>query len=279
MPQITAKDVMNLRNRTGLPMMDCKQALEATGGDLAAAEEWLRAKLKGKMQGRTERAAGEGRIAIAVDERQGTAAIVELRAETDFAARSEKFVTCARRLAELALLAPGAGAISPTPEMLRLVDDLRISTGENCSLARAHKLIGETGTTAYGQYVHHDGKLGVLVQATGSVGDDTLREICMHIAAAPTRPVAITADQVPAPLVERERRIRQQQVAESGKPPAIAEKIIHDAVQKFLSEVSLLEQPWIRDPSKRVRDLLPRDARIEAFLRWQLGEQDESSQT
>src|SRR5689334_1145213 len=103
MAEISSKDVMNLRNKTGLPLMDCKQALSETGGNMEAAEEWLRKKLKGKMDKRTERAAGEGRIAVATDVRHGTAAIIELRAETDFTAKNEKFVQAAQKIAELAL--------------------------------------------------------------------------------------------------------------------------------------------------------------------------------
>jgi elongation factor Ts len=271
MAEITAKDVMNLRNRTGLPMMDCKAALAEAGGNVEAAEEILRKKLKGKMEKRTERAAGEGRIAVAINADAGVASIIELRAETDFTARSEKFVGAAQDLARLALSAY-AGDVAPTPEMQRVLDDLRAATGENCSLARGHKVAGETGTTAFGSYIHHDGKTGVLVQAVGSIGDETLREICMHITAAVPRPAGISAADVPADVVEKERRFRVAQAMESGKPKEIAEKMVEGGMRKFFEEVALLEQPWVRDPSKRIKDLVGPDAQIVAFFRWQVGE-------
>jgi elongation factor Ts len=273
MAEISAKDVMSLRNRTGLPMMDCKEALSQNNGDVTAAEDWLRKKLKGKMDKRTERAAGEGRIAVASDERHGVATIVELRAETDFTAKNDKFVGAARKIAELALTAPGAGELQPTPEMTALVDDLRISTGENCAVARVHKVTGERGASAFGSYIHHDGKTGVLIQATGSISDETLREIGMHITASPTRPLGVTAEQIPAPVVERERRFRIEQAMESGKPKEIAEKMVEGGMRKFYEEVALLEQPFIKDESKKVKDVVGKDGTIVAFFRWAVGEQ------
>ncbi|MEX2217931.1 MAG: translation elongation factor Ts [Phycisphaerales bacterium] len=273
MPEINAKDVMNLRNRTGLPMMDCKQALEATGGKVDEAEDWLRKKLKGRMEKRTERAAGEGRIAIASNPGSGTAAIVELKAETDFTAKNEKFVKAAQRLAELAMAAPGAGAVAPTPEMTAIVDDLRISTGENISIGRMQKLIGESGTTAYGSYVHHDGKTGVLVQATGSISDETLREIGMHITASPTRPLGVTVNDIPVAIVERERKFRIDQSLESGKPKEIIDKMVEGGLRKFFEEVALMEQPFIKDETKKVKDVVGGKAQIVSFYRWQVGEQ------
>jgi elongation factor Ts len=273
MPEISAKDVMNLRNRTGLPMMDCKQALEATNGDVAAAEDWLRKKLKGKMEKRTDRAAGEGRIAISTDERHGTAAIVELKAETDFTAKNEKFVNAAQKIADMALAAHGAGELQPTAEMTAIIDDIRISTGENASIGRLHKVVGESGTTAFGRYIHHDGKTGVLIQATGSISDETLREIGMHITASPTRPQGVTAKDIPQAAIEKERKFRIEQAMESGKPKEIAEKMVEGGLRKFFEEVALMEQPFIKDESKKVKDIVGAKAQIVGFYRWQVGEQ------
>lgn len=268
---ISPKDVMNLRNRTGLPMMACKKALEETNGDVEAAEELLRKQLKGKMDKRVDRAAGEGRIGISVNVGSGSAAIVELRAETDFTAKNEKFVNATNKLAALAVEAPGAGEVAKTDAMTAIIDELRISTGENISLGRAHKFIGETGTTAYGQYVHHDGKTGVLIQATGSISDETLRQICMHITAAVPRPAGISASDIPANVVEKERRFRLEQAMESGKPKEIAEKMVEGGMKKFFSEIALLEQPFIMDPAKTVADVVGK-ATVTAFLRWEVGE-------
>lgn len=270
--EISAKHVMDLRNRTGLPMMDCKQALMEARGDPAVAEDLLRKKMKGKMEKRTDRAAGQGRIEIAFNIDAGVGAIVELRAETDFTAKSEKFIDAARKVADLALRAH-AGAVQPTPEIGAVIDDLRAATGENCSFARGHKVAGETGTTAFGRYVHHDGKTGVLVQAVGSISDETLREVCMHITAAVPRPAGISAADVPAEVVERERRFRIEQAMESGKPKEIAEKMVEGGMRKFFEEIALLEQPWVRDPTKKIKDLIGPKAQIVSFFRWQVGEQ------
>lgn len=272
MAEINPKDVMKLRNETGLPMMDCKAALAETNGDFEAAKEWLRKKMKGKMDKRTDRAAGEGRIAIVTDIQHGTAAIVELRAESDFTAKNENFVRAAQRIAQLALEHGHAGAVTPTPEMTAVIDEIRAQTGENCSIARAHKVIGESGTTAYGVYIHHDGKTGVLVQATGSISDETLRELGMHIAASPTRPLGVTANDIPADVVEKERNFRIAQAMESGKPKEIAEKMVEGGMRKFFEEVALMEQPFIKDESKKVKDIVGPNAQIVAFFRWQVGE-------
>ncbi len=272
MTEISAKDVMDLRNRTGLPMMDCKSALMEAKGDKTLAEEILRKRLKGKMEKRTDRAAGEGRIEVAYNIAAGVGAIVELRAETDFTAKSEKFVGAAKSLAKMALEA-GSGAVAATAAMSAMVDDLRAATGENCSFARGHKVMGETGTTGFGSYVHHDGKTGVLVQATGSINDETLREVCMHITAAVPRPAGISAKDVPADVVEKERRFRIEQAMESGKPKEIAEKMVEGGMRKFFEEIALLEQPWVRDPTKKIKDIVGPKAQIVSFFRWQVGEQ------
>jgi len=268
--QLNAKDVMNLRNETGLPMMACKAALTETKGDIEAAKELLRKQLKGKMDTRTDRASGEGRIAIAVTDE--AAAIIELRTETDFTARNEKFVESAKKIAALAIDAP-SGDIQPTTAMTALIDDIRISTSENARFARGYKLTQDPGTGAFGQYVHHDGKTGVLIQAEGSVSDETLRQVCMHITAAVPRPKGITADDVPADVVEKERRFRIETAMESGKPKEIAEKMVEGGMRKFFEEIALMEQPFVMDVTKKVKDVVGPNAKIVAFYRWQVGEQ------
>jgi elongation factor Ts len=273
MAEINPKDVMRLRNETGLPMMDCKAALAESKGDFEGAKDWLRKKMKGKMDKRTDRAAGEGRIAIATNEGSGVATIVEVRAESDFTAKNENFVKAAQRIAGLALEQANAGDVAPTPAMLAIVDEIRAQTGENCSIARAHKVIGETGTTAYGSYVHHDGKTGVLIQATGSINEGTLREIGMHITASPTRPLGVTAKDIPANVVEKEKKFRIEQAMESGKPKEIAEKMVEGGMRKFYEEVALMEQPFVKDESKKIKDIVGPQAQIVGFYRWAVGEQ------
>jgi elongation factor Ts len=272
MSDISAKEVMKLRNATGLSMMECKKALQEAGGDPEKAEEILRKKLKGKMEGRTDRPAGEGRIGIATNPDAGVAAIVEIRAETDFTAKSEEFQAGTKRAAELAMLEGHTGAVPELPGIKGIVDQLRIKTGENCSYARGQKISGETGTTAFGQYVHHDGKTGVLIQATGSISDETLRQLCMHVTAAVPRPAGITTRDIPANVVEKERRFRIEQAMESGKPKEIAEKMVEGGMRKFFEEVALMEQPFVIDPTKRIKDIVGPKATIVSFLRWQVGE-------
>ncbi|MFG0275671.1 MAG: translation elongation factor Ts [Phycisphaerales bacterium] len=265
---ISAKDVMALRAATGLGMMDCKEALNATNGDMEAAEEYLRKKLKGKMETRTDRAAGEGRIAVTVSDKG--AAIAEMRAETDFTAKNESFLNAVHEIATLALDQP-AGMIEPTDEMTKKVDNVRITTGENASLARVEKLDGGADSR-FGVYLHHDGKTGVIVQAKGDVSDDVLKDIAMHVAAAVPRPQGVTADEIPDAVKERERKFAIEQAMESGKPQEIAEKIVEGKMRKLFEELALTEQPFVKDPGTKVKDLLPKGASLVAFRRWQLGE-------
>ena len=269
---ISAKDVMALRNRTGLPMMACKKALTEADGDAERAEEILRKSLKGKMETKVDRAAGEGRIGIAVTGDGTAAAIVELKAETDFTAKNDKFIDGTKKLAELALQASGAGEVDATAEMGAIIDDLRITTGENISLGRAHKVSGESGKTAFGSYVHHDGKTGVLLHAEGSINDETLRQVCMHITAAFPRPVGVTSDDIPADVVEKERAFRISQAEESGKPREIAEKMVEGGMRKFFAEIALLEQPFVMDTAKKIKDIVGGDAGVVGFYRWEVGE-------
>ncbi|MBS0191651.1 MAG: translation elongation factor Ts [Phycisphaerales bacterium] len=271
MAEINSKDVMSLRNKTGLPMMACKAALAEAGGDPEKAEEILRKQLKGKMEGRTDRAAGEGRVGIFVNEDHTAASIVEVRAESDFTAKNEQFVAMVNKVAKL-VAQSNAGAAAETPAIKSAIDEVRIATGENCSYARGHKLLGEAGKTAFGAYVHHDGKTAALVQGEGSISNETLRQICMHVVAAVPRPQGVSAQDVPAAVVEKERKFRIEQAIESGKPKEIAEKMVEGGMRKFFEEIALLEQPFVMDPTKKVKDLVGPKARIVAFFRWQVGE-------
>jgi len=268
--ELNAKDVMNLRNETGLPMMACKAALLEAKGDIQAATELLRKQLKGKMDSKTDRASGEGRIAVAMTNEAAT--IIELRTETDFTAKNEKFIATANKIAQTAIDAT-SGDVPANAAITALVDEMRISTGENARYARGHKLTQDPSSGAFGHYVHHDGKIGVLIQAEGSVSDETLRQVCMHIAAAVPRPKGITAADVPADVVDKERRFRIEQAMESGKPKEIAEKMVEGGMRKFFEEVALLEQPFIMDPTTTVKAILGPKATVVAFLRWQVGEQ------
>ncbi len=270
MADISAKEVMKLRDRTGLSMMACKGALQEAKGDAGKAEEILRRQLKGKMDLKTDRTAGQGRIAVALA--REAAAIVEVRTETDFTAKNDSFVAACQRVAQAAIDA-NPGGVQATPKIQAAIDEIRISTGENASFARGHKLLQDPGSGSFGFYVHHDGRTGVLVQATGSVSDETLRQVCMHITAAVPRPMGIAAKDIPADAVDKERKFRIDQAIESGKPKEIAEKMVEGGMRKFFEEVALLEQPFIMDQTKKVKDVIGPNAQVVAFFRWQVGEQ------
>jgi elongation factor Ts len=268
--ELNAKDVMKLRDRTGLPMMACKKALTEAQGNFDKAEDLLRKELKGKMDLKTDRAAGEGRIAVAKSHE--AAAIVEIRTETDFTAKNPKFIESCSKIATICLEAH-AGDVPISGKIQAIIDDLRITTGENASYVRGHKLTQEPSSGGIGQYVHHDGKTGVLVQGQGSVNDETLRQVCMHVTAAVPRPKGVSASDIPADVVDKERRFRIEQAIESGKPREIAEKMVEGGMRKFFEEVALLEQPFIMDQTKKVKDIVGANANVVAFLRWQVGEQ------
>lgn len=263
------KDVMRLRSETGLPMMECKKALNETKGDFEGAKEWLRKNLKGKMDARTDRAAGEGRVAIAVAPDGKCAAIIEVRSETDFTAKNESFGAMAKAVAEEVLKA-ATGDVAANEGVTKLVDAVRISTSENVSYARGKKFCGPAGTV-FGTYVHHDGKQAALVQAEGAAPQDVLKLICQHIVANPIAPQGLTPTDIPADVAEKEKKFAIEQAMESGKPREIAEKMVEGKMRKFFEEVALLKQPLVMDPTKTVEQTLPAGTKLVAFARWKVG--------
>ena len=269
--QISAKEVMALRQRTGLSMMECKKALVEASGDQDAAEDALRKKMKGKMDTRSDRAAGEGCVAVAVSDDGLSAAIVELRAETDFTAKNENFTKAAEEIA-VASLNANEGDIEPTDPITQAIDELRISTGENISYARGHKLTGGEGTV-YGSYVHHDGKTGAIVQGKGDIPADVLRDICMHITAVTPSPRGVTREDIPDEIIEKERKLAMEMAVEGGKNEEIAAKMVEGKINKLYSELALLEQPFVKDDTKKIKDLLSGEQELNAFFRWEVGEE------
>ena len=259
---IAAKDVMSLRQKTGLGMMDCKQALAANDGDMSAAEEWIRAKRKGKMDTRTERTTGEGRVAIAVD--GSGAAIVEVLTETDFTARNEEFLAM-MDIVIAGALGSSAGPITCTDEMTKAIDNIRIKTGENANFARGEKLEGG----AFGEYVHHDGKRACLLQVEGDCDAATLKGICQHITFYD--PAAITPDDVSPEKLDEIRAKAIQEAKDSGKPEEIAQKMSEGKVRKFLEENTLIKQKYVLDESTTIEDILPEGCTITKFVRYTLG--------
>jgi elongation factor Ts len=265
--EISAAVVMKLRNQTGLSMMECKKALVEAGGDLGKAEDILRKAMKGKIDSKGDKPAGEGRVAIVVG--PSSAAIVELRANTDFTAKNDQFVQLTDKLAAAALKAP-AGTYVPAGAELAAVEDIRIKTGETITMARGEHVAGGPGVH-FGHYVHHDGKTGALVKVTGEISAESLKQICMHIVAAVPAPKGVTAQDIPAAIVEKERKFRIEQAMESGKPKEIAEKMVEGGMRKFFEELALIEQPYVIDPTKKVKDIVGK-ATVNGFWRWAVGE-------
>jgi elongation factor Ts len=291
MAAFTAKDVSALRQRTGAGMMDCKKALEENNGDIEQAVDWLRKKGIAKAETRAGRAASEGKIVALTSPDGRTGVLVELNSETDFVARNEAFGQTAYNIAtavhdhketdgivvntdDSPIMAVAFGDSANLAEALKMLTG---TIGENIVLRRYARLSGEG---AVGSYVHHNGKVAALVEIAGASGEAaqlTARTIAEHIAAGvPTVPVAVNREEVPAALVERERRIFSEQAAASGKPENIVKKMVDGRIDKFYKEITLLDQPWVRDDSKTIRDLvkeLGANASIRRFARFQMGQE------
>jgi elongation factor Ts len=276
MAEIPASKVMDLRSRTGLPMMDCKKALSETDGDMDKAEQLLRIRSGAKASKAAARVAAEGVIGAFIAPGSKAGALVELNCETDFVARNADFVAFAQALARvvtdknpadvgaLAALALDGGTVEGARQAL--VQKL----GENVSVRRFVR-VATAGRLA--QYLH-GGRIGVLVAYTG--GDEEAgKDVAMHVAASAraVRALCVTRDQVPQDLVERERAIYTAQAAESGKPAEIVARMVEGRVNKFLAEVTLLGQPFVKNPEVTVEQYLKaRGASVERFELYVVGE-------
>jgi elongation factor Ts len=273
MAEITAGMVKQLRDKTDAPMMECKKALAEAGGDMERAEEILRIKLGNRASKAASRVTAEGVVAVHIAQDGKNGALVEVNCETDFVAKNDKFLNFVGALAELVAARKPADvdALARLPLNGAAVEETRKELvgkiGENISVRRfAH--VGAQGRLA--SYVHGGSKIGVLVDVVG--GDETLaKDLAMHIAAS--KPVALAAANVPAELLQKERTIASAKAAESGKPPNIVEKMVEGSVQKFLKEVTLLGQPFVKDDKQSVEQLLKsRNAKVAGFSLYVVGE-------
>jgi len=273
MAEITAGMVKTLREKTDAPMMECKKALAEANGDMGKAEEILRIKLGNRASKAASRIAAEGVVSayIAPDGKSG--ALVEVNCETDFVAKNGDFVALAGAIAELAAAsgAKNVGALSQLPLKGTTVEEVRkalVGTiGENIAIRRFTRIAAK-GQLAV--YIHGGARIGVLVDVVG--GDGVLaKDLAMHIAAS--KPVAMSAAEVPADLVQKERAIAAAKAAESGKPANIVEKMVEGSVQKFLKEVTLLGQPFVKNDKQTVEQLLKtKGASVAAFVLYVVGE-------
>ncbi len=297
MATITAKDVAELRARTGAGMMDCKKALEEADGDIARAVDILRTKGMAKADKRAGRAASEGRIVAVIADDARTGAIIEVNSETDFVSRNEEFGALASSLAAHVLAdtsldgdvpsaaghagmqRPFTGDASKTVE--EVVKAASAKTGENVVLRRFARFVTDG---VVGSYVHFNGKVAVLVEvggATNAAAKELARSVAEHVAAGvPKVPFGVTRDAVPADVVERERAIFVEQARQSGKPDNIVQKMVDGQINKFYAEVTLLDQPWVRDPNSTIKQLVDLTSKeagapltIRRFVRYQMGEE------
>ncbi len=266
MAEITAALVKELRDETGLGMMDCKKALEECDGDIQAAKDSLRSKGLATAEKKAGRATKEGLVAIKVNEDKTQAAMVEIQCETDFCARNEEFQKMVAQMADLAFQGDD-GKVDPTETMTQVLQDTLAKIGENMSYARGQKI----SATKIGTYLHHNGKVGVIVGVDKELDDELLSDVCMHIAFSD--PMGITPDDIPADLIEKEKQFATQEAVDSGKPQEIAEKIVEGKMRKFLEERALMEQLIAREDKygkKKVKDVLD-GANVTAFARFAVG--------
>lgn len=256
---ITAALVKELRERTGSGMMECKKALTEVGGDIEAAITAMRKSGQAKAAKKAGRIASEGRVAIKVSADGKKAAMVEVNCETDFVARDAGFLAFVDQVVTNTL----NGA--QTDPQVR--EDLVAKIGENITVRRT-KLLETNGSI--GSYVHSN-KIGVLVEFSSAVQGDVAKDIAMHIAA--NKPIAVRAEELPQDLLDKEKEICLAQVATSGKPAEILEKMVTGRMQKFISELTLLTQPFVKDPNITVADLLKQSgADVVSFTRFEVGE-------
>jgi elongation factor Ts len=273
MAEISASTVMELRQRTGLGMMECKKALTEAEGDVAKAEELLRIKSGAKASKAAGRVAAEGVIGLHTAADGKAAAMVEINCETDFVARNDDFRAFANEVAQIvardqpadvAALAARSLSSGDTVEARRVALVQKI--GENITLRRFVRLEAQGRVASY----VHGTKIGVLVDYTG--GNEALgKDLAMHIAA--TKPMAVSREQVPADVVAKERTIAAARAAESGKPANIVEKMVEGAVAKFLAEVTLLPQPFVKNDKETVDAIVKaQGARVNGFVLYVVGE-------
>jgi len=271
--QISASAVKELRERSGAGMMECKNALVETGGDIEAALEHLRKSGAAKAAKKAGRVAAEG--AVVVTERDGTAVLVEINSETDFVANDDNFTVFANAVADTVLAghpadvsALGAATLAGAAETVESArQQLVLKIGENISIRRFERCVAAAGQTL-GAY-RHGKRIGVLVVLEGG-SPELARDIAMHVAAS--NPTCIAESDVPADLLAKEREIRLAQAATSGKPADIVEKMITGQLRKFVGEITLLGQAFVKDPDTTVGKLIAGKAKVLSFTRYDVGE-------
>ena len=279
--QITASMVKELRERTGSGMMECKKALQEANGDIDVAIENMRKSGLAKADKKSGRVAAEGRVVIEISDDGKSAAVVEVNCETDFVSGGDDFLSFVQAVAKTAL-ANRPADVAALSEMTLEGSDESIETvrkemvariGENIQLRRFE--IVETENSQLGKYMHGN-RMGVLVEMEGG-NDELIKDIAMHIAAS--NPMCVSEDDVPAEVLEKEKEILRAQALESGKPADIVEKMLTGRIRKYLAEITLLGQSFVKDPDKTVETLLSdAGAKVNRFVRYEVGEGIEKKQ-
>lgn len=277
---ITASQVKELRETTGLGMMECKQALVEVNGDQDAAIDLLRKKAGAKVKKKSSRTAAEGAISIFVDSSGKKAAMVEVNTETDFVAKGDEFQNFAKQVAQT--------VIEQSPENIKSLGSMTLSGSNNTVEKTREGLVSKLGENMnirrfikmetagkFGNYIHGR-NIGVLVEIDG--GDDELaHDLALHIAAS--SPEFITSDEVPTEILNKEKEIFTANAKESGKPEEIVEKMVQGRIAKFINEITLLGQPFVKDPGTKIEKLLKdKGATAKKFIRFEVGEGIEKKQ-
>lgn len=268
MAGVTAAMVKELRERTGLGMMECKKALVAADGDIEAAIEEMRKSGQAKAAKKAGRTAAEGVVVLRVAEDGKAAVLVEVNSETDFVARDDGFLEFAGRVADQAFADRQADVAALMEGDLENARQALIQKiGENISVRRI-ALAESDGFV--GSYVHGNNRIGTLVSLAGG-NAELAKDVAMHVAAS--NPMVVSPEEVPEDVLSKEREIYSAQAKESGKPDNIVEKMVEGRVRKYLAEVSLVSQPFVKDPDQKVGDLLKNaDASISSIVRFEVGE-------
>ena len=272
MAQITAALVKELREITGAGMMDCNKALVETEGDKDKAIDWLREKGIAKAAKKAGRIASEGVVAAAFCEKCNTACIVEISSETDFVAKNDNFKALVKKIAEHIVATKPADIDALNASELdgktvaEVMTEAVASIGEKLSLRRFEVYTSEDGKLA--TYIHMGGKIGVIVELSG--GEDELgKDVAMQIAAA--KPQCIGRDDVDADALAHEREVLRKQALEEGKPEKIVEKMVDGRINKYYKEVCLVEQEFVKDSDKTIKDILG-GVEVRRFARFEMGE-------
>lgn len=289
---VTASLVKELRERTNAGMLDCKKALEETKGDFDAAVEWLRKKGLSSAAKKAGRVAAEGAVYATVEGNTGV--LIEVNSETDFVARNDGFKNFVQDMATQLIKTNATGDMleqahhkQAGKKVSDVLKEVIATIGENIVIRRSEKYT-VTGTNLVHSYVHGEGKIGVLVELETPNKNDQAKtlaqDLCLHIAAM--NPMAISADQMPADVVNKEKEILKAKNLEQGKKPEMVDKIVEGQIRKFLAENCLLEQAFVKNPDQKVNDLvaatgkaLGGTVKLKKFVRYELGQGIEKKQT